>query len=162
MSGKVEIRDKDSVAKHLLPVLEDFYSGLGSDWSRFVPEELQSNGYRANRLTATEGMTGRAQVNVSCYKPLDSSKFFLGVISRSTPEGSVVVEAFLALVPEEGVIDMQYGNHGCPKRRTIMEKRMSPPDDESLSKTVSESLEVANNACEELESKNLQELILET
>jgi hypothetical protein len=162
MSEEVEIRQRDTVAQKLLPVVKDFYSDLGSNWSRFVPENFRSSGYQPNRLTVTAGRNGRPMVNVSCYKPVGSSKFFLGVISSSNPSGSVEVEAFLAEVPENGVVEMQHGTNGCPERRTIMEKKVSHSDDKSLSETVSEALEIAKNVCEELESKSVKELLLQT
>ena len=161
MSEVVEIRSKDSVAQKLLPIVEDFYSNLKSEWSRFVPETFQSGGYRPNRLVATAGRNNRAKINFSCYKGIDSSKFFLGVIGSSTPTGSIEIEAFLAEVPDGGVIEMQHGTHGCPERRTIMERKVNP-DDKNLFETVSEAGELANNLCDELESKTVKELILET
>lgn len=61
----------------------------------------------------------RSKLNISCYKQVRSPNFFLGIISTSTPNGDIEIEAFLAEVPENGVIEMQHGAHGCPERQTV-------------------------------------------
>lgn len=78
-----------------------------------MPQQFQPSGYSPNRLIVTAGRNERAKLNISCYKQVGSSKVFLGIISMSTPNGDIEIEAFLAEIPENGVIEMQHGTQGC-------------------------------------------------
>lgn len=159
MSGEVEIRHEDMVAQEAFSDIKDLYAK--EDWSRFVPEEFQSDGYKPNRLLATEGFNGNTKLNISCYKDVESSKFFLGIIGHSTPSGSVEIEAFLAEVPEDAVVQMQYEEHGKPNRRTLNERSIDADGKDSLT-VISESVSAVRNICRELENKSVEELILDT
>lgn len=158
MSEKVEIRRRDSVAKMLLPAVEDLYSGLDSSWFRFVPQQFQSSGYSPNRLIVTAGRNERPKLNIPCYKQVSSSKVFLGIINTSTPNGDIEIETFLAEVPEDGVIEMQHGTHGCPERQTVAEETVRS-DDKKFLDVISETINIMSSLCERLESKGVKELI---
>lgn len=159
MSGDIEIRSEDMIAQDVFNGIKDLYAK--EDWSRFVPERFQSSGYKPNRLVATEGVNGSTKLNISCYKDVDSSKFFLGIIGHSTPSGSVEIEAFLAEVPENGVVQMQYEEHGKPKRRTLNEKSIVADGKDPLT-VISESISEIKKMCEGLENKSVKELLLDT
>lgn len=87
-----------------------------------MPQIFQSSGYRPNRLIVTAGRNERPKLNISCYREVGSSKVFLGIINRSTSSGNIEIEAFLVEVPNDGVIEMQHGTHGCPEIQTMTEE----------------------------------------
>lgn len=159
MSGDVEIRDGDLVAKKAFELINTFYSK--EEWSRSVPERFQSDGYTPNRLLATEAANGNTKLNISCYKDVDSSKFFIGIIGRSTPRGNIEIECFLAEVPTDGVVEMQYEEHGRPDRRTLDKKTVVSDDKDTLD-VISEAVTYIESMRDNLGSKNVKELLLET
>lgn len=130
MSEEVQIRNKDTVSMDVLPDVVDFYSNLGSEWSKAVPRKSQHEAYEPHRIQAHNGgiRNDTLRVNISCYRELDTPSFFLGITATPQVDGDVEIEAYLVLVPERGVVAMQDPEHGCPERRHILIRRSVATD----------------------------------
>lgn len=159
MCGSLELRTDDQIAKEFYESIRQLYSNEG--WSRFVPKRFQSDGYTPVRLSATERFNGTAKLNIICQKELDNPKFFLGIIAISTPKGDIEIKSFLTEVPEQGIVHMQDEEHGTHNKKMLNKTNISSKERDSF-EVMYESISEIENMCNDLESKSVEELILDT
>ena len=161
MTDELDLGHGDYISQVLIDMVNSFYSNIESSWSREIPKEFQDSGYIPDRLVVSSGYQDVLNLNISLYKDVDSSKFFLGVTASADAYGDVTVESYLVEASKGDIVSVHEEESGKPEMQTLSEETLSA-ENKSIEKITSQTLNLIKKHCDQYQDKNVKQLLIES